>query len=160
MQVTSTQLTQAEAARAARVSRTTIWRAIKRGRLSVTQGDDGDVRIDASELLRVFPRADLRRARETFQSDAVNVREREGDSLHAAEFAALQAHLAELQADKQRMAADLERAAEERAQLLSMLARRDEILEEKDRVLAQQLEQVRLLTHTRSQRQPWWKRWW
>jgi hypothetical protein len=160
MQVTPTQLTQAEAARAARVSRTTIWRAIKRGRLSVTQGDDGDARIDASELLRVFPRADLRRAREAFQSDAVDTREQEGDSLHAAEVAALHAHLTELQADKQRMAAELMRAAEERAQLLAMLTRRDEILVEKDRVLAQQLEQVRLLTDARTQRKPWWKRWW
>jgi hypothetical protein len=160
MQVTPTQLTQAEAARAARVSRTTIWRAVKRGRLSVTQGDDGDARIDASELLRVFPRADLQRARETFQNDAVDTRERRGDSLHTTEFTALQAHLAELQADKQRMAAELARAAEERTQLLSMLARRDEILEERDRVLAQQLEQVRLLTDARTSRRPWWKRWW
>jgi hypothetical protein len=160
MQVTPTQLTQAEAARAARVSRTTIWRAIKRGRLSVTQGDDGDAHIDASELLRVFPRADLHRAREALQGDAVDTRERGSDSLHVAELAALQAHLAELQADKQRMVADLERAAEERAQLLSMLARRDAILEEKDRVLAQQLEQVRLLTDARTPRRPWWKRWW
>ena len=46
-------LTQAEAARAAGVSRTHILRAIKGGKLSAEKLDDGSVRIDGSELLRV-----------------------------------------------------------------------------------------------------------
>ena len=56
-------LTQAEAARAAGVSRTHILRAIKGGKLSAEKLDDGSVRIDGSELLRVWPNADLARAR-------------------------------------------------------------------------------------------------
>jgi excisionase family DNA binding protein len=44
-----------EAAREAGVSKSTIFRAIQRGRLSATRDDDGNFSIEASELFRVYP---------------------------------------------------------------------------------------------------------
>ena len=46
-----------QAAKAADVSKTTIQRAIKSGRLSASRQDDGSYIIDPAELHRVFPRA-------------------------------------------------------------------------------------------------------
>lgn len=43
-----------QAVKEAKVSRATIWRAIKEGRLSVTRGDNKEVLIDRAELFRVF----------------------------------------------------------------------------------------------------------
>jgi hypothetical protein len=43
-----------EAATLTGKSRTTIWRAIKAGRLSASRTDSGDFEIDAAELERVF----------------------------------------------------------------------------------------------------------
>src|SRR5947199_5147481 len=54
-----TKLSQGQAARAAGVSRTTIWRAMKDGRLSYDKGPDGSFHIDLSELVRVFPEANM-----------------------------------------------------------------------------------------------------
>ena len=56
------QITAGQAAKAAGVNTATITRAIKRGRISATKDDDGAWRIDASELLRVYPRATLQDA--------------------------------------------------------------------------------------------------
>ena len=44
-----------EAAERAGTSKSTIWRAIKSGRLSGPRNDDGGFDIDAAELFRVFP---------------------------------------------------------------------------------------------------------
>lgn len=44
-----------EAAEQAGTSKSTIFRAIKAGRLSAARTDDGGFAIDASELLRVYP---------------------------------------------------------------------------------------------------------
>jgi excisionase family DNA binding protein len=43
-----------EAAETAGTSKSTVWRAIKSGRLSATRLDDGGFAIDPSELSRVF----------------------------------------------------------------------------------------------------------
>lgn len=43
-----------QAVKEAKVSKATIWRSIKEGRLSVTRTDNGEVRIDPVELFRVF----------------------------------------------------------------------------------------------------------
>jgi hypothetical protein len=45
-----------QAARAANVSKTTIQRAIKSGRVSASRQDDGSYLIDPAELHRAFPR--------------------------------------------------------------------------------------------------------
>lgn len=132
--VTLTKLTQAQASRAARVSRTSIWRAVRDGRLSAERVEDGSLQIDASELLRVYPSADLERVR--IGSTAVT-RTRTRDILHAdkdrndGELRALTAHLEELKRDKERLVRDLEVAAKERQQLLSMLEAKDRLLEDK-----------------------------
>src|SRR3712207_1173676 len=109
-----TKLTQTEAARAAGLTRTSIWRAIKRGRLSAERAQDGGVRIDASELLRVFPEANLQRAQVRAPGNAVNAAER--GNTHV-DLAALQRLVDELKADKLHLRAELERAAAERTQL-------------------------------------------
>ena len=46
-----------EAAAAAGISKSTLWRAIKSGRVSATRTDTGDYRVEPSELHRVFPPA-------------------------------------------------------------------------------------------------------
>lgn len=50
-------LTAGQAAKAAAVNTATITRAIKRGKISATKGEDGSWRIDPAELLRLYPRA-------------------------------------------------------------------------------------------------------
>lgn len=47
-------LSVSEAVKEAKVSRATIWRAIKEGRLSSTKTETGEVRLDPAELFRVF----------------------------------------------------------------------------------------------------------
>ena len=44
-----------EAAEQAGTSKSTIWRAIRAGRLSATRTDDGGFAIDPAELFRAFP---------------------------------------------------------------------------------------------------------
>jgi hypothetical protein len=147
-------LSKVQAARAAGISHTSIWRAIKDGRLSAEQVD-GEVRIDASELLRVFPEADLSRA------DARGTNRSARRSEHAREPSAeTKILIDELMADKRRQATELERAAAERSQLLSLLSQKDETIKEKDRQLAQQMETVRLITDQRMKKKSWWRRLW
>ena len=44
-----------EAAIAAGIAKSTIWRAIKAGRMSASKGATGSYQVDAAELFRVFP---------------------------------------------------------------------------------------------------------
>jgi Helix-turn-helix domain len=55
-EATTVAYTLGQAARAADVSKTTIQRAIKSGRLSASRQQDGSYVIDPSELHRAFPR--------------------------------------------------------------------------------------------------------
>jgi hypothetical protein len=48
-------LTLTDAANAAGVAKSTIWRAIKAGRISATRTVIGSYQVDAAELFRVFP---------------------------------------------------------------------------------------------------------
>ena len=48
-------LSLSEAAKVAGQSKSTIWRAVKSGRVSATRTDTGDYQIDPAELHRVFP---------------------------------------------------------------------------------------------------------
>jgi Helix-turn-helix domain len=54
--VTAVAYTLGQAAKAADVSKTTIQRAIKSGRLSASRQEDGSYVIDPAELHRAFPR--------------------------------------------------------------------------------------------------------
>jgi ribosomal protein S15P/S13E len=51
----STMLSLSGAASAAGIAKSTIWRAIKSGRVSATKTETGSYQIDAAELFRVFP---------------------------------------------------------------------------------------------------------
>ncbi len=149
--VQSTKLSQSAAARAAGVSRTTIWRALKDGTLSAERTKDGSLCIDASELLRLYPRADLARVRAAAPSEPVNAHEHARAPESSGEVQALRFLIDELKASQstQRdeigfLRSELSRAREERERLLSML-------EAKDRLLTDQRER------TASRR--WWQRW-
>jgi excisionase family DNA binding protein len=131
-----TKLSQAQAARAAGVSRTTIWRSIKDGQLSYERVDGKNVLIDASELLRVYPHADLQRADERSVNDALNAREHGSAHVHSGEIRALRDLVEELRADKSRLQFELDRASDERRKLLEMV-------EAKDRLLTDQREKER-----------------
>jgi hypothetical protein len=48
-------LSLSEAATAAGIAKSTIWRAIKSGRVSASKTETGCYQIDAAELFRVFP---------------------------------------------------------------------------------------------------------
>jgi hypothetical protein len=165
--VAPTKLSQVQAARAARVSRTTIYRAMKQGRLSAERDEFGNVHIDASELLRVFPGADLQRAHAHAPKDAPDGHAQPRAPLTIEELVNLHAVVEDLRADKLHLRAELERAAAEREHVAEERARAAEertrlltMLEEKDRQLAEQLQTVKLLTDARSQRKSWWRRWW
>src|SRR3954447_23782686 len=103
-------LTQAEAARAAGVSRTHILRAIKGGKISAEKLEDGGIRIDASELLRVWPHADLKRARNNGNSLGNSHR----DTGNSDGYSADQALLAEIRQDRDRLRAELDKERQER----------------------------------------------
>src|SRR5687767_616797 len=55
-------LTLREAADAVGVSKSTLFRAIRNGRLSATRDDDGNYHVDPSELFRVYEPANLERS--------------------------------------------------------------------------------------------------
>ena len=48
-------LSLSEAATAAGIAKSTIWRAVKAGRISATKTEMGTYQVDAVELFRVFP---------------------------------------------------------------------------------------------------------
>jgi excisionase family DNA binding protein len=157
MDMQLTKLTQAQAARAAGVSRTTIWRAIKDGQLSYERSDGKNVLIDASELLRVYPEAALEHAHERSRDDASNVHEREA----AGEIRALRELVDELRQDKGRLQTELDRAAEERGRLLSMLEAKDHLLTDQ----REKTDQAHILVNKRERNQqhhspPLWSRLW
>jgi hypothetical protein len=138
-----TKLTQGQAAKAAGVSRTTVWRAMKDGRLSYQKAEDGSFQIDASELLRVFPQANIEGGTEGHARTG-NSAGTEGGSTN--EFSALHALVRELKEDKTRLLQELERAAQERAQLLAVIDRQSEHV----RLLTDQRPKEELQTAPRS----------
>jgi excisionase family DNA binding protein len=123
-----TKLTQAQAARAAGVSRTTIWRAIKDGQLSYERGEGKNVLIDASELLRLYPSANLERSDERSVNDAPNAREHEEAHANAGEIRVLRELVDELRQDKTRLQTELDRAGDERRKLMEMFEAKDRLL--------------------------------
>ena len=74
-----TMLTLLEAAEQVGKSKSTLWGASKRGELSVTKDEAGQILVDSSELFRVFQAKiealhamvqELQRARDTWQAQA------------------------------------------------------------------------------------------
>lgn len=94
-----------EAAETAGVSKTTLWRAVKAGRLSATRDELGGFAIDPAELARVFPApAPPQRhmeQRETPPDDLVTRL-----AVAEAELAGLKALLAEVRGHRDAMTTD------------------------------------------------------
>lgn len=129
-----------EAARLTGVARSTLYRAIKTGRLSASIGPGGAVRIDPAELERVFPVRTGRDSSETSRDTTRNV----------ARPAELAARVAELEA---RLEERDERLRDALATIEDLRRRLDSADEERRQALAQ----VRQLT---DQRQPARRAWW
>lgn len=81
-----------EAAKATAQSKSTIWRAIKAGRLSATRTDTGEFQIDPAELHRVFPigTAETRTGNASAKRDATAA-ERSATAVLEVEIAGLKA---------------------------------------------------------------------
>ena len=93
-----------EAAHQAGVSKSTIWRSVKSGRLSAARDDDGDFAIDPAELFRVFAPKQVEQAEGQDATPAATVETDAGDRLRAAaldaELRVLRELLAEMRASK------------------------------------------------------------
>lgn len=131
------------AAKAAKVSKPTLSKAISNGRLSAEKQPDGSYRIQAAELFRVYPPATHGNGLDHGQAVASETGSSNG--LAGSEIAVLRERLAVLIAERDR----------ERQQLTDQIndlrARLDAEAEERRRLTA-------LLTDQRP-RVPWWRRW-
>lgn len=78
----ATQLTVSDAAKRVGVSRQTIFKAIKQGKLSATTSHDGIKQVDVSELLRVYGR--LLSPEESAQTAVNRTQQSHGDTVTAA----------------------------------------------------------------------------
>jgi len=92
-----TQLTLQEAATQVGKSRSTIWRAVKNGKLSAHKQDGGDFLVDASELLRAYP--PVARATSQDTKDETTRNSNENSPLQV-ELEAAKQRIRELEADK------------------------------------------------------------
>jgi hypothetical protein len=95
-----------EAARHAGVSKTTIHRSIKSGRLSAQRNDDGTYSIDPAEVFRVFPAS--KRSETAIAEQTVTPSE---PGISALEVALLRERIEELKADRDSWRAQAERLA-------------------------------------------------
>jgi hypothetical protein len=107
-----------QAAKAAEVSKTTIQRAIKSGRLSASRQEDGSYIIDPAELHRAFPR-DGHADGEMKQSVTVNAT---GEL--RAEIAGLREQVALLKDERDDLREDRDRWREQATRLLPQPAAR------------------------------------
>lgn len=104
-----------EAATEAGVSKSTIFRAIKSGRLSASRDDDGNFAIDPAELFRVYPQGGPEvapqrpEAQQMKQTETTDLRIR--NATLQAELEAARSMLEEARADRDRWAAQAERLA-------------------------------------------------
>lgn len=141
-------LTLREAADAVGTSKSTLFRAIRNGRLSATRDDDGNFRVDPAELFRVYEPANSERS----TSHRATPRVMTQDAL--APDTELKVRCASLEAEVQglkQMVEELRRA-------------RDKADARNDEVLAQVTLALRALPapETKSapepERRPWWRR--
>ena len=114
-----TQLTLREAADAVGVSKSTLFRAIRTGRLSATRNDDGNFRVDPAELFRVYPPANPERSAPTRATPQVMTRDATADDTDLkvrnaaleAEVQGLKAMVEELRRSREKCEAQAERLA-------------------------------------------------
>src|SRR5687767_12935696 len=99
-----------EAAKEAGVSKSTILRAVKSGRLSAARTDDGGYAIDPAELFRVYPAEDRATRQDRIRNDGA------GQGASAEEIANLRIQTgvleAQLAALKEVLASERRRAEE------------------------------------------------
>lgn len=134
-----TYLTVRQAAERAGVSRQTMFRHIKDGKISATVDRDGQKQIDVTELLRVFGELQSPTARAKTASD----RSRLSQKTETASGLAYQIELEKLRAQLELKAAELALAKERISELKS---REHQVVEEKNRLLTLIEQQSRLLT--------------
>ena len=127
-----------EAAEQAGTSKSTIFRAIKAGRLSAARTDDGGFAIDPSELFRVYP------PKASTVAPAHSTEQVVGQGATASDTAdvALATKLATLEAEVRGL----------RDLLAEVKSNRDEVRQDRDEWRGRA---ERLLT---DQRKPWWHR--
>lgn len=115
-------LTLSDAANAAGVAKSTIWRAIKSGRISASRTVTGSYQVDAAELFRVFPPVQ----RNDPMKQVATVVEQAGTAAHEAQLAALRdvSSLLREQLDDLRKDRDAWRGQAETNQRLLIDARR------------------------------------
>jgi hypothetical protein len=113
-------LSVSQAARAAGRSKSQISRLMKNGRLSADRSVPSRPMVDASELLRVFPGADVGKRDATFPR---------ATSETPRETGALQAHLDLLLDERDRLRAELDRERAERRE------ERDQQRQERERLI-------------------------
>jgi hypothetical protein len=145
------QLTVSQAARAARKSKGQISRMVKSGRISADRDEDGRPRIDASELLRVYPNADLEKRDATAKQETREKQETHNDN------SAVRAQLELMREERDRLIAELDRERRERNQDREKAVEREEWL--KGQVETTQ----RLLEDHRAKSEPsrgFWSRIW
>ena len=126
------QLNMTKAAKAAGISRNTLYKKVKKGVISVTQDRDGNRVIDTGELLRVFGElkevtgGDVQGIRNhqqqvTFKGDTVNSG---GDTNGLGVVDVLQSQVKDLQSMVERMQGEIEQSREREGRLLSLLETR------------------------------------
>lgn len=110
-------LSVSEAARAAGVSKATISRHVKNGRISCVRGGSGHPEIDASELLRYYPGADLEQRHLAQQPQERTETPRQNVSRNNA----LRGELEAIRAERDRLLKDVEQERAEKARILDLL---------------------------------------
>jgi excisionase family DNA binding protein len=137
-----------DAAEQVGVSKSTIFRAIRAGRLSATRDDDGNFRVDASELFRVYePASKERTAAERVEARAVT------QDAMASEAVELRVKYAELDGEVKALRLMLEAMQKREEDLMAQRDRWASALEASQRQLTHQAEkQAERLTEARS----WW----
>lgn len=113
-----TQLTLPQAAKATGKDRTTIWRAIKSGKLTATKNADDVYVVAVAELIRVYGPLKGRNQPATLH-EVASQQPTTAENLNSnnelvAEVAALRAQIAALEADKRALAEDKTDLREER----------------------------------------------
>ena len=106
-----TVLSMTQAARQAGISRSTLYRAIRAGRLSTTSQPDGSRGVDTAELMRVFG---------PLQADTVQVTQ----SGTSSDIAVMRERCTMLEWDIEWLRAELADAKNEKTRLLGMLEQR------------------------------------
>ena len=130
-------LTLSQAARAAGKSKTQISRLLETGRISAEKDNGGRLRIDLSELQRVYPEADSKSSPLQRHRDATR------DDENGTVATALQAQIDLLENERDRLRGELDSERRERAA-------------ERDRLLSLVEASQRQLTDQR-ERRSWWR---